>query len=43
MATLGTIACNMFALHCGAGYGKNDYSSIMLMMHKDLKDKVTPA
>ncbi|MFI5387838.1 MAG: NAD-binding protein, partial [Fimbriimonadales bacterium] len=37
LATLGTIACNMFALHCDAGYGKHDYSSIMLMMDKKLK------
>ena len=22
LATLGTVACNMFALHCDAGYGK---------------------
>ncbi len=43
LAMLGTIACNMFALHCDAGYGKNDYSSIMLMMQLNLKDKVTPA
>jgi 3-hydroxyisobutyrate dehydrogenase len=37
LATLGTIACNMFALHCDAGFGKLDYSSIMLMMAKELK------
>ena len=43
LATLGTIACNMFALHCDAGYGKDDYSSIMLMMQKNLKDKIKPA
>ena len=40
LSTLGTIACNLFALHCDAGYGKSDYSSIMLMMQKSLKDKV---
>ena len=39
IATLGTIACNMFALHCDAGYGKLDYSSIMVMMDKKLKLK----
>jgi len=43
LATLGTIACNMFALHCDAGYGKLDYSSIMLMMAKDLKAKTPSA
>jgi 3-hydroxyisobutyrate dehydrogenase len=42
LATLGTVACNMFALHCDAGYGKYDYSSIMLMMQKSLKDKPAP-
>lgn len=39
LATLGEIACNMYALHCDAGYAKHDYSSIMLMMAKELKDK----
>jgi 3-hydroxyisobutyrate dehydrogenase len=39
VATLGTIACNMFALHCDAGYGKLDYSSIMVMMDKKLTSK----
>jgi 3-hydroxyisobutyrate dehydrogenase len=39
LATLGTIACNMFALHCDNGYGKLDYSSIMVMMQKNLKPK----
>jgi len=43
LATLGTIACNMFALHCDAGYGKHDYSSIMLMMDKKLKASVPGA
>ena len=37
LATLGAIACNFFALHCDAGYAKHDYSSIMLMMMKELK------
>jgi 3-hydroxyisobutyrate dehydrogenase len=37
IATLGEIACNMYALHCDAGYAKHDYSSIMLMMAKHLK------
>jgi 3-hydroxyisobutyrate dehydrogenase len=40
LATLGGIACNLFAMHCDAGYGKLDYSSIMLMMKKDLKDEM---
>ncbi len=40
LATLGGIACNLFAMHCDAGYGKLDYSSIMLMMKKDLKDEI---
>jgi 3-hydroxyisobutyrate dehydrogenase len=39
LATLGTVACNMFALHCDNGYGKLDYSSIMVMMQKNLKSK----
>ena len=39
LATLGTVACNMFALHCDAGYGKHDYSSIMLLLKKELKDR----
>lgn len=41
VATLGAIACNMFALHCDAGYAKLDYSSIMLMMAKELKAKMS--
>jgi 3-hydroxyisobutyrate dehydrogenase len=40
LATLGTIACNLFALHCDAGYERHDYSSIMLMMAKNLKAKL---
>jgi 3-hydroxyisobutyrate dehydrogenase len=43
LATLGEIACNMYALHCDAGYAKHDYSSIMLMMAKELKDKLPKA
>jgi 3-hydroxyisobutyrate dehydrogenase len=39
LATLGTVACNMFSLHCDNGYGKLDYSSIMVMMQKNLKPK----
>jgi 3-hydroxyisobutyrate dehydrogenase len=39
VTTLGTVACNMFALHCDAGYGKHDYSSIMVMMDPKLKSK----
>lgn len=41
VASLGEIACNMFKLHCDAGYGKHDYSSIMLMMAPELKDKAS--
>jgi hypothetical protein len=29
----------MFALHCDAGYGKLDYSSIIVMMDPKLKSK----
>ena len=39
VTTLGTVACNMFALHCDAGYGKHDYSSIMVMMDPKSKSK----
>ncbi|MCB1488351.1 MAG: 3-hydroxyisobutyrate dehydrogenase [Bauldia sp.] len=40
LATLGEIACNLYALHCDAGYAKHDYSSIMLMMAKELKEQM---
>jgi 3-hydroxyisobutyrate dehydrogenase len=43
VTTLGGIATNLYRLHCDAGYAKNDYSSIMIMMQQNLKDKVTPA
>ena len=36
LATLGSVACNLFAIHCDNGYAALDYSSIMLMMHKAL-------
>lgn len=39
VASLGEIACNMFKLHCDAGYAKHDYSSVMLMMAPELRDK----
>jgi 3-hydroxyisobutyrate dehydrogenase len=35
--TLSAIACNMYAMHCDAGFAENDYSSIMLMMEPTLK------
>ena len=38
LATLGTIACNFFAMHCDNGYSKLDYSSIMMMMSKAVRD-----
>jgi 3-hydroxyisobutyrate dehydrogenase len=43
VTTLGGIATNMYRLHCDAGYGKNDYSSIMVMMQQNVKAKVKPA
>ena len=42
LATLGTIACNLFAMHCDNGYSKLDYSSIMMMMSKAVR-KAEPA
>ncbi len=38
LATLGTVACNLFAIHSNNGYAALDYSSIMMMMHKALAD-----
>lgn len=38
LATLGGIACNLFAMHCNNGYAALDYSSIMMMMHKALAE-----
>ena len=42
LATLGTIACNLFAMHCDNGYSKLDYSSIMMMMSRAVR-KSEPA
>jgi 3-hydroxyisobutyrate dehydrogenase len=42
IATLSSIACNMYAMHCDAGYAEKDYSSIMLMMKPALKGEVAP-
>ncbi len=36
LATLGSVACNLFSIHCDNGYAALDYSSIMLMMDKAL-------
>jgi len=38
LATLGTVACNLFAIHSNNGYAALDYSSIMLMMQKALAE-----
>jgi 3-hydroxyisobutyrate dehydrogenase len=38
LATLGMVACNLFAIHCDNGYAAADYSSIMIMMHKALAE-----
>jgi 3-hydroxyisobutyrate dehydrogenase len=38
LATLGAVACNLFAMHCDNGYAAADYSSIMIMMRKALAD-----
>jgi 3-hydroxyisobutyrate dehydrogenase len=38
LATLGAVACNLFAMHCNNGYAAQDYSSIMIMMHKALAE-----
>ena len=40
LATLGSVACNLFAIHCDHGYAALDYSSIMMMMHKPLASAV---
>ena len=39
LATLGAVACNLFAIHSANGYASLDYSSIMLMMQKALAGK----